>query len=81
MQSLTSEIMNNRTASTADGATLDVSAEGFWGYQIQRVFFDINVSCPLAQSYHDQSLGARCKKNEKEMKRKCYEVIRDPNPL
>ena len=62
--------MNVRSASTEDGARLDVAAEGFWGYSSQRVFFDIGVFSPLAWSYQDHYLGACYKRNEEEKKRK-----------
>ena len=76
LQPLTGELMN-RSASTEDGARLDVAVEGFWGYLSQRVFFDIRVFSPLVWSYQDHSLGACYKRNEEEKKCRYNQRVRE----
>ena len=43
----------------------------------ESIFFDTKVFCPLAQFYHDQSLGECYKKNEEEKKCKYDQSIRE----
>lgn len=51
-----------------DDARLDVTAMGFW-QRLQRAFFDIRVTNPLAPSYAAKSLPQHLKEQEEEKKR------------
>ena len=51
-----------------DGARLDISANGFWR-PLQRSFFDVRVTDPLAPSYGSKSIEQLKKQNEQEKKR------------
>uniref|UniRef100_A0A1X7T0F5 Uncharacterized protein n=1 Tax=Amphimedon queenslandica TaxID=400682 RepID=A0A1X7T0F5_AMPQE len=72
LQPLTGESLRLRTASSDDGARLDVSADGFWGLLYQRVFFDVRVFCPLSSTNASRSLSA-CYKDNKEKKKRKYD--------
>ena len=77
LQPLTGESLRLRSASTDDGARLDISAEGFWGHRYQRVFFDVRVFCPLSSTSSSQSLLACYRTNEEIKKRKYDQRIRE----
>ena len=66
----------NRTASTADDAKLDVSARGFWR-RGQRAFMDVRIFNPMAQSNIGQDLKTAHRRNEQEKKRKYDERVRE----
>ena len=51
LQPITGEHLFHRTANREDGAQLDVAADGFWGNDRQRTFFDIRIFNSLVQSY------------------------------
>ena len=71
LQPLTGESLRLRSASTNDGARLDISAEGFWGHWYQRVF------CPLSATNRSRSLMACYRANEEIKKRKYDQRIRE----
>ena len=54
----------------ADGARLDVGADGFWGTPGQRAFFDIRVVNSFSSTYRNLSLSSVYKRVEEEKKRK-----------
>ena len=56
----------HRTANREDGARLDVVAEGFWGGDRQRAFFDVRVFNPFAQGYGNTTLPQCYRQNELE---------------
>lgn len=70
LQPLSGESPQLKTATTEDGARLDISAEGFWGDRFRRVFFDVRVFCPLSPTNTSRSLTACYKDNEDIKKRK-----------
>ena len=77
LQPLTGESLQHKSASTNDGARLDISAEGFWGNRYQRAFFDVQVFCPLSSYYQSKSLQQCYKDNEALKKRKYEQRIRE----
>ena len=56
LQPMSGEHLMHRTANREDGARLDVVAEGFWGGDQQRAFFNVRVFNPFAQSYGNTTL-------------------------
>lgn len=77
LQPLSGKNFELRTTTTADGARLDVAADGFWGYSDQRVFFDVKVVNPLSPTYANMSLPACYQRAEKLKKRKYDQRVRD----
>ena len=77
LQSLSGETMSYRTANIEDGARLDIAAQGFWGGDKVRAFFDVRVFNPFARTYHNQSLAASYRKNEQEKKRAYDQRVRE----
>ena len=77
LQPLTGESLRLRSASTDDGARLDISAEGFWGHRYQRVFFYVRVFCPLSATNRSRSLMTCYRANEEIKKRKYDQRIRE----
>ena len=77
LQPLTGELLRLCSASTDDGARLDISAEGFWGHWYQHVFFDVRVFCPLSATNRSRSLVACYRANEEIKKRKYDQHIRE----
>ena len=71
LQPLTGEALNGATAIVTDGARLDVAANGFWGGQHERAFFDIRVFNPHAQS-NRQSISS-CYRKHESIKKRAYE--------
>ena len=76
LQTLTGETFNYR-ANIEDGARADISADGFWGNNHQRAFFDVRVFNPNARSYQNTSIKASYQKQEREKRRVYEERIRD----
>ena len=72
LQPLSGETFHHRTANTDDNARLDVKALGFWGNDRHGAYLDVRVFNPSAPSYHNQTIQAAYRKNEKE-KRRQYE--------
>uniref|UniRef100_A0A1X7U7S0 Uncharacterized protein n=1 Tax=Amphimedon queenslandica TaxID=400682 RepID=A0A1X7U7S0_AMPQE len=77
LQPLSGESLHLRSASTDDGARLDIAVDGFWGNRYQRAFFDVRVFCPLSSYYQSKSLKQCYRDNESLKKRKYEQRIRD----
>ena len=77
LQPLTGEAMSYRTANIEDGARLDIMAQGFWGGDKVRAFFDVRVFNPFAHTYQNQSLTATFHKHEQEKRRAYDQRIRE----
>ena len=65
LQPLSGEILSYSIAG-ADGARLDVAADGFWGAPGQRAFFVIKVANPFSSTYQNLSLSSVYKMVEEE---------------
>ena len=52
------------SANTEDGARSDIAADGFWGGQFERTFFDVRVFNPYAPSKHTPTLSSCYRKHE-----------------
>ena len=76
LQPLSGETLHLKTASSDDGARLDVAAEGFW-YQDQRNVFDIRVVNPYSHYQSNRSISDCYTIKENEKKRKYDERIRE----
>ena len=50
LQPRSGESLTHRSANTEDGARLDVAMYGFWGGKFEKVFVDVRVFNPSAQS-------------------------------
>ena len=74
---LTGEAMSHRTANIEDGARLDIMAQGFWGGDKVRAFFEVRVFNPFAHTYQNQSLTATFRKHEQEKRRAYDQRIRE----
>ena len=70
LQTLSGETCTYSMAIAEDGAHLDVSADGFWGGQDQRAFFDVKVFNPTASSYRTTPVSSLYQRFEKEKRRK-----------
>ena len=75
--SLSVETLTYSTAIVEDGTRLDVSADGFWGGQHQRTFFDVKVFNSTASSYRTTPVSSLYRRFEKEKCRKYEQSIRD----
>ncbi len=73
LQPLSGESFELLSTTTADGARLDIAADGFWGYSDQRVLFDVKVVNPLSQTYANMSLPA-CYQRAEQLKKRIREV-------
>ena len=69
--------MAHRTANTDDQSRLDIAASGFWGGRFERVFFDVRVFNPSAQSNQQASLSSTYRRHEMEKKRSYEQRIRE----
>ena len=72
LQPITGEVLTGASANTEDGARLDIAANGFWGGQYERSFFDVRVFNPHAPSNRQQTLASTYKKHER-VKIRAYE--------
>ena len=77
LQTLSGETLTYSTAIAEDGARLDVSADGSWGGQHQRTFFDVKVFNPTASSYRTTPVSSLYRRFEKEKRRKYEQRIRE----
>ena len=73
---LSGECLHNRTANRDEEARLDVSARGVWR-RGERVFFDIKVFYPNAQSYQEMTLPQIFRNHELEKQRAYGERVRE----
>ena len=77
LQTLSGKTLSNSTAG-ADGARLDVAADGFWGTPGQRAFFDIRVVNPFSSTYRNLTLSSVYKRVEEKKEEKiCPENLRN----
>lgn len=72
LQPLTGEVLSLRTATTDDGARLDLAASGLWGGRFERAFFDVRVINPLAVS-NQSAQGSTCYRRHEADKRRKYQ--------
>ena len=72
LQEITTKTMTKRTANTAEGAGLDVTANGVWGGRRERMYIDVRVFNPFAPSNRQMSLDKCFSKHEK-VKKRAYE--------
>ena len=77
LQPVTGEQFEHRTANREDGARLDIAAQGFWGRDRQRAFFDVRVFNPHAPCYQNSTLAQCYRKNELEKRRAHEERVRE----
>ena len=77
LQLLSGESLTYFTANTDDEAHLDISAQGFWGDQHQRAFFDVRVFNPNARSNRELQLASVYRRQEREKYRKYEQRIRE----
>ena len=77
LQPLTGERLQYRTAITDDQARLDVVSSGVWGGRFERVFLDVRVFNPFAQSNRTSSLTSTYQRHEKEKRRHYGQRVRD----
>ena len=56
LQSLSGERFSYTSAITEDNARSDICAQGFWGNNSQRAFFDVRICNQTAQSYRNSFL-------------------------
>ena len=77
LQALSGETLYYGTANRDDGARLDVVADGFWGGNRQRAFFDVRVFNPFTPSHKNSPLDKCYRKNEQEKKRAYDQRIRE----
>ena len=70
LQPLTGEQLSLATSNRAEGARLDVAANGFWGGRYERALFDVKVFNPYA--YRHTPLPALYRQQEN-MKKRAYE--------
>ena len=73
LQPLSGESLSHRSAITEDGARLDVAMYGFWGGRFEKVFVDVRVFNPSAQSnrHGPFSSASTSKKREGSMINEC----------
>ena len=69
LQPLEGEPLRGASASVENGARLDVAADGFWGSQFERAFFDVRVFNPHAPSNGHPQPSTCYRKHENEKKR------------
>ena len=77
LQPVTGEQFEHRTANREDGARLDIAAQGFWGRDRQRAFFDVRVFNPHVPCYQNSTLAQCYQKNELEKRRAYEERVRE----
>ena len=74
---LSGERFSYASAITEDNARSDICAQGFWGNDSQRAFFDVRICNPTAQSYRKSSLEAVYRLQERGKRRQYEERIRE----
>ena len=58
-----------KTANHDDNARLDIAANGFWGGQFERSYFDVRIFNPIAPS--NQPLHSAYRRHDKEKRHEC----------
>ena len=69
LQPLTGEILTRASSNTADGARLDIAANGLWGGRFERTYLDVRVFNPHAPTNRNTSISNCYRKHEAEKKR------------
>ena len=64
LQPITGEVLTGATSNAQNGARLDIAANGFWGGQFERTYFDVRVFNPHAPSHRQSGLPACYRKQE-----------------
>ena len=64
LQPITGETFSGASATTEDGARLNIAANGFWGSRYGRAYFDVRVFNPYAPSNRQPTLAATYRKHE-----------------
>ena len=77
LQPLSGERFSYASAITEVNARSDICAQGFWGNDSQRAFFDVRICNPTAQSYRKSSLEAVYRLQERGKRRQYEERIRE----
>ena len=77
LQPITGETFSNVSAITDAGARLDIAAQGFWGSNFERAFFDVRVFNPFAPSNRLSSFSSTYAKHENEKKRAYEQRVRE----
>ena len=70
LQPLTREQINMRSANTDPNAHIDLAANGVWGGQFEKTFFNVRVFNPFSKSKTESSLSKTYYHHENEKKRK-----------
>ena len=76
LQPLTGETMRHRTANTDAETRSDISVCGFWGSRFEKVFMDVRIFNPNAESYCNQTPSAYFRGHEQEKRRQYNQRIR-----
>ena len=77
LQPLTGETLHYRTANRDEEAKSDISAGRFWGSHHEKVFMDVRVFNPNADSYRNLHPETCFRRQEQEKRRKYEQRIRD----
>ena len=77
LQPLSGEQVNGRTNIQGDGARLDIRACRFWGGRFEKVFYDVRVFNPYAQSNRTCQLQATYRRHEQEKRRQYEQRVRE----
>ncbi len=71
------EELNGATANSQPGARLDIAANGVWGGNPERTYFDVRVFNPYAPSNKHSDMQMVYRKHEQAKKRAYEERIRE----
>ena len=77
LQPVTHEVLSGATANTQDGARLDIAANGVWGGNFERTYFDVRVFNPHAPTNRHTQLASCYRKHEREKKRAYEQRVRE----
>ena len=77
LQPVTHEVLNGATANSQDGARLDIAANGVWGGNFERTYFDVRVFNPHAPTNRHTQLSSCYRKHEREKKRAYEQRVRE----
>ena len=77
LQPVTHEVLNGATANSQDGARLDIAANGVWGGNFERTYFDVRVFNPHAPTNRHTQLSSCYRKHEREKKRAYKQRVRE----
>ena len=77
LQPLSRKSLSHRSASTQDGARLDVEMYGFWGGRFEKAFIDVRIFNPSAQSDRHGPLSSVYRKHEQKKRREYDQRVRE----